>query len=59
MEIPIRATTSVNRKYFDEIEMKTPIGTATTIDRRKFDEGWVDSGEVIKLSDALDLLTFA
>ena len=36
--------------------MKFWIGTQTTFDKRRFDEGWVDSGEVIKLSDALALL---
>ncbi len=44
---------AVDEKYNS---MKFWIGTQTIFDKRKFDEGWVDSGEVIKLSDALDLL---
>ena len=30
------------------------VGSQTTLDKRRFDEGWVDSGEVIKLQDVLE-----
>lgn len=49
-------------KLFSELvdvqynSMKFWIGTQTTMDKRKFDEGWVDSGEVISIKDALDSL---